>query len=144
MVAVPATARDSRLVTQRQIAPQTIQRTGPTGIHLCLHTGRGSHPAPRHAEFAYRQVPVGRAVQINGTTSPEVSHARVQIGEISTTSHHRATIATVLTHADGRFNATWLPHRPGNYTITAAIKHAPGGLLADRNCDVALTAVASQ
>lgn len=141
VVGVPASARASGLIAQRQVGPLALQRVGATGVHLRLHARRGTQPPAR--PDGYPRVRIGGAVQIIGTTLPAVGGARVQVAEISTISHHRRAIATVTTHSNGRFATTWRPRRPGNFTITSAIDHPPDGLLPDRSCDLALTAISA-
>ncbi len=136
-VAVPATARDSQLVTERRVGPVALRQVGVTGVHIRLRARGGVQPPGQGS--LYPRVRSGSAVQITGTTQPVIPHTRVDVAEVSTTGHRTRGIAAVTTRADGSFVTTWRPQQTGTYTITSAVAHPPDGLLPDKSCDLALT-----
>lgn len=117
--------------------PEQFTIRGPTGVHIQL--GAFIAGAHRERNSPYPVVGVGRTVQITGTTNPKVVDARLQIGYRSTTGARRGTIGTVTTDRLGAFRIGWKPPSKGTYTITSSYRHPAPGLMADDNCNLALS-----
>jgi hypothetical protein len=137
VVGVPAIAPSSSQISYYHLGPELFAIRGPTGVHIQLAAdvagARREHNAP------YPAVSVGHMVKIAGTTIPKVVGARLQIGYKATTGGRGREIGTVTTDRRGAFRIGWKPPARGIYTITTAYRHPRPGLLADHNCDLALS-----
>ena len=141
IIAVPATAKDpAREITYRQVTPVRFHVMPPYGVRIHLRAGTGARPAPRGSSlFPYPQVKLGHPVRIEGSTRPEIARARVRLQAIDTRTHRRRTIGSTVTGTHGAFAVTWRPPHPGVRTITATLAPHQAGVLADHNCDLALS-----
>jgi hypothetical protein len=136
VVGVPAQAPNPTEIDRYQLGPQRFMVRGPTGVHIKLTAGAG---ARREPGSMYPVVAPRRSVVIAGTTNPRVAGARLQLGYASTTNGPHGAIGTVTTDSRGAFRISWRPPATGTFTITSAYRHPARGLLADGNCDLALT-----
>jgi hypothetical protein len=136
-VTVPASAPYASAITRYSLGPQQFAVRGPTGVHIQLSATIGG--AHRVGDDPYPVAPAGHSVTIRGTTNPEVLRGQVQVGYRATIGTRRGTIGVVTTDQHGAFHVTWKPPAQGTYTITTSYRHPAAGLLADHNCDLALT-----
>jgi hypothetical protein len=137
VVGIPASAADSSQITYYHLGPAQFAVRGPSGVQIHLRAGVG---ARRQHNALYPVVVVGHTVEIAGTTNPELAGAHLQVGYRSTTSARRGAIGAVTTNKRGAFHIAWTPSVKGTYTVTSSYRNPAAGLLADHNCDLALTA----
>jgi hypothetical protein len=133
---IPATAAKPDQTTTYHLGPQQFTIRGRTGVHIQLAIPAGTRRV--HNE-PYPVLAADRTAEITGATHPRVRGAQLRIGYASTTSTRRGTIGSVTTDARGAFRLAWTPRAKGTYTITSAYPHPAPGLLADHNCDLAIT-----
>ncbi len=137
VVGVPASAPNPSQITRYHLGPAQFAIRGRTGVHIQLDGAVGG--ARRKGNAPYPVVSLGHTVKIAGTTKPKLVGARMQIGYQATTSNRRGVIGTVTTDPRGGFSVAWKPPAKGTYTITSSYRRPAAGLLADHNCDLALS-----
>jgi hypothetical protein len=132
----PYTYQGRPEINHYYFGPPAFAIRGPTGVQIHLDAGRGAQREPKQL---YPVVVARHTVQITGTTNPKLRDTTIEIAYRAVTGHRHGLIATAITDRHGAFRIAWTPATPGTYTITSSYQHPRAGLLADRNCDLALT-----
>jgi hypothetical protein len=132
----PYTYQGQPEINEYHFGPPDFTIRGPVGVHIQLAipaTARREHDA------LYPVIAARRTVRIFGTTNPKISGAHLEIGYRSVTGPRHGLIGIATTDRRGAFHVAWRPPATGTYTITSDYRHPRAGLLADHNCDLALT-----